>query len=667
MTLELEIEEDAIDFDDDGIRGDSVSGVVAIDGDTDSDVTTGGGTEAVLPEMAGSWPIAPRGGLESRASTFQSIGRYYWLAHGRVPSVAWGFIALGSFLFLVYAALGGTAVGLLIGFAVSAAMATMGTAGTIYLTRVKIYPRLPDHKTAVAWKAERNQILKRRKKRDRLIKKEAKRVAKEVKNNLARIGFSRLDQSSGAIKYDVKIRYDAIVCTRDSIGLKISSRTPYRVRFADMAQNEIADEMSTRLQRGCWWEGWRDSYENGLWMFVALGTGTQGISKTFLWDHDTDPFTALQELPTTKKYAFSIGVTKGRKVLHTTLPDLPHLGIFGSTDSGKSVFLNQLLCTLIMRHSPRELGLVLIDMKKVELSQYDGIPHLVHERISDVHDVLKPIEWLKNEMEKRYRVMEGDSRNISEWNQKHPQRRFKRLLLVIDEWAAVMLSKELNVKDRNAIESTLTRVVQESRAVGIHVILTTQSPRRKIMEGLLMDNIPNRVVFQMGDIRASMIALDTSESAYIPDQPGRGIYKSGPRKTEFKGPLINLDQVQAVVRQCRGMEADPIPEVDPYDIVEFALKMGSRLHADFRRFAAHEFGMGITALTNLLPGLDYDTIKREPVWFIAGREYIVYPFPSRRGGRVVFPVDNGHRPENEKELEAAWKAHEATLSIMEDD
>lgn len=638
-------------------RGVHISGgdsVVKSNQHPGSDGPGRGGTQKVLREMAQGGDSQENGQLESVSSSGQHISYSDGVPNRGAFWIAYVFI---MFAFTFPVLLPGN--GLLKILYMSAwCIVGAGVGGFIYMYTPARTP---------AQELERRQritLKRKRKKRDKLIKKEAKRLTRQAMAALARIGFARVKENDkGMIKTYSKVRPEAIVCTRDAIGIKISSKTPMGVRFVNMATRDVADDLAIRLQRGVWWEGWREDYEQGLWLFISLNSGTMGITNNFPWYDKIDSFNALEQLPKTKKYALMVGVTRGRKPIYTSLPDLPHMGIFGATNTGKSVFLNQLLCTLIARQTPKQLGLILIDMKRVELADYDGIPHLLRPRVSDMDDVAPTIQWLLDEMDKRYQMIEGTARNIKEWNRANPYRRLKRIALVIDEWAAVMLNKNLTNTERGKIEANLTRIVQEARAVGIHCILSTQVPKRSIMEGLLMANITNRMVFQMGDIKASQIALDTSESARIPDDPGRGIWRSGPSKMDVKAPFITSQQIRDTIKAAIANHDTP-PEIDPIELIEWGLTHNGRLSDPVIIDFAKHSGVGVDFARGMVKGCDYDIITKKPVFHVGDQAYIVGMLPGK--GRKIIETFPDNLPEKQEEIENLYKTRKAQKKAQDE-
>lgn len=207
------------------------------------------------------------------------------------------------------------------------------------------------------------------------------------------------------------------------------------------------------------------------------------------------------------KYQNGLGIALGKDiygdVYAADLTRMPHLLIAGATGSGKSVCLNSILVCLLMHHSPDTLKLVLIDPKRVELTGYNGIPHLIRPVVTDVEHVSEILQWVLREMDSRnQRFMEVGVRNIQDFNQKFPDQRLPFLVVVIDELANLMMEAASD------IESSITRLAQTARAMGIHLVVATQRPSRDVITGTIKGNLPSRIAFAVATNTDSLVILD---------------------------------------------------------------------------------------------------------------------------------------------------------------
>ena len=187
----------------------------------------------------------------------------------------------------------------------------------------------------------------------------------------------------------------------------------------------------------------------------------------------------------------------------TDLSRMPHLLIAGATGTGKSVGLNAMICSLLYRHRPRDLRLLMIDPKRIELSLYDGIPHLLHPVVSEPKEATRALRWAVLEMERRYQLLEeAHVRNLEGYN-KDAEEVMPYLVVIIDELADLMMvsSKE--------VESAIARLAQMARAAGIHLLVATQRPSVDVLTGLIKANFPARISFKVSSKVDSRTILDT--------------------------------------------------------------------------------------------------------------------------------------------------------------
>lgn len=203
------------------------------------------------------------------------------------------------------------------------------------------------------------------------------------------------------------------------------------------------------------------------------------------------------------KLALSLGLDVSGKPIIADLARMPHILIAGQTGSGKSVCINTFLSTLLFSAAPFEVKLILVDPKRVELTGYNGIPHLLAPVITDPGKVISALRWVLSEMDRRYKLFsEAGVRNIDGYNEVSGFQALPYIVLVVDELADIMLFSPVEVED------SITRIAQMSRATGIHMVLATQRPSVDVITGLIKANIPCRIAFAVASQVDSRVILD---------------------------------------------------------------------------------------------------------------------------------------------------------------
>ncbi len=288
------------------------------------------------------------------------------------------------------------------------------------------------------------------------------------------------------------IRIEAPIPGRSLVGIEIPNKVPAFVRFRNMFEE----------------------YErkNGHHLNLALGRDVTGTS---VW---------------------------------TNLMKMPHMLIAGATGTGKSVCINSVITSLLYQKAPWELKFILIDPKRVELPLYNGIPHLLAPVIVDVQKTVNAFKWAIKEMEERYRMLaEVGSRDLASYNEKMLKKSPKEILpfivIVVDELADIMMAYGKEV------EGLIVRLAQMSRAVGIHLVLSTQRPSVEVITGLIKANITSRIAFQVAQMVDSRTILDMSGAEKLLGN-GDMLFIAGdagkPRR--IQGVYISEKEVQRVVK-----------------------------------------------------------------------------------------------------------------------
>src|SRR5450759_3726852 len=260
------------------------------------------------------------------------------------------------------------------------------------------------------------------------------------------------------------------------------------------------------------------------------------------------------DLRSASKLTFALGRDVAGRARATDLARMPHLLIAGATGSGKSVMVNALITSLLCKATPDEVRLVLMDLKRVELSAYNGLPHLMIPVITEPERAKAALKWAVNEMENRYRRFAGaNARNLAGYNETRadPADRMSYLVIIIDELADLMMREGKNV------EEPIVRLAQKARATGIHLVLATQRPSVNVVTGLIKANFPSRIAFAMASQIDSRTILDMPGAE---DLIGRGdmLFQPAdvPRPIRLQGVFVSDEEIAKICEQWRA-EAGP--------------------------------------------------------------------------------------------------------------
>ena len=263
------------------------------------------------------------------------------------------------------------------------------------------------------------------------------------------------------------------------------------------------------------------------------------------------------KLRSDSRLAMALGKGSGGETTVTDLTKTPHLLIAGATGSGKSVCINGIVSCLIMEKAPDELRLLLVDPKRVELTPYNGIPHLLTPVVVETDQVVGLLKGVIREMMDRYRMMEEKGvRNIEAYNRRS-EVRMPFLVVVVDELADLMMTASFDV------EQSLCRLAQLGRATGIHLVIATQRPSVDVLTGLIKANFPSRISFGVTSQIDSRTILDTAGAEKL---LGRGDMLFQPidasRPERVQGVWISDSEIEQLVTYWQSAPRGPLPEVN---------------------------------------------------------------------------------------------------------
>ncbi|MCK4577661.1 MAG: DNA translocase FtsK, partial [Candidatus Marinimicrobia bacterium] len=254
--------------------------------------------------------------------------------------------------------------------------------------------------------------------------------------------------------------------------------------------------------------------------------------------------------------SFALGQDVAGNTVAADLAAMPHLLIAGATGSGKSVCVNSFICCLLLNNTPDDLRLIMVDPKRVELTGYNGIPHLLAPVVVELERVIGALQWVAREMDQRYhKLAQVGVRNITEYNAhliEQGEKKLPLLVIIIDELADLMMLAP------DETERTVTRLAQLARATGIHLIISTQRPSTNVVTGLIKANFPARIAFQVATKVDSRTIIDQmgaekllgrGDLLYLP--PG----KSEPQR--LHAAYISLKEINDILG---FIDSQPSPE-----------------------------------------------------------------------------------------------------------
>ena len=247
------------------------------------------------------------------------------------------------------------------------------------------------------------------------------------------------------------------------------------------------------------------------------------------------------------KLTLPLGRDVSGQPIIANLETMPHLLIAGATGSGKSVCMNTFLMSLLYQNSPQELKFIMIDPKRVELSSYNNIPHLLAPVITDPEKAAISLRWVVGEMTRRYSELHDKKvRNLVEYNDVSGVNKLPRIVVVVDELADLMMAAGKEV------EASICRIAQMARAVGIHLIIATQRPSVDVITGLIKANIPSRIAFAVSSSIDSRTILDGGGAE---DLVGRGdmLYlPTGQNKpVRVQGIFVGTEEIERVTNRIK--------------------------------------------------------------------------------------------------------------------
>lgn len=405
----------------------------------------------------------------------------------------------------------------------------------------------------------------------------------------------RWQDSDGNWHVDIP-KFERIIFTDDRVyyHVRTSSQTllermvgrwhsdlPDSVDVTDLTCDETLANLSAACRRRVSYQ-WSQRGTN-LYYVISRLDSPDGIPARVMWSALTDWYPREEH----HKAPWFAGVTNDRKVVTYDFEEQPHVLIAGSTQSGKSNHINQMIATLASMNSPDECVFVLVDLKGgVEFSHWRGLRHNLVDIVKSADGAISSLRFVRRLMETRLNLLETRRvKNLASYNARY--RRIPRVVVIIDELATLIgldTTKEFH---------TLLRVISsQGRAAGVHLVLCTQHASVDVLPGWIKTNMVLRVSGRMPSASASQVVLDTVTAATIPSVPGRMVFSTGRFETICQSPLILDTEIERVVRNSQSYP-EPLNEVtfdDEITTEEVAAKTSEVTESDIVKLAIERYG-----------------------------------------------------------------------------
>lgn len=421
--------------------------------------------------------------------------------------------------------------------------------------------RLEEHNAAVHYQRQHEELSKE-------MNREVNYFADKLQIALTQLGFCRR-YSVGNKLYTDKVKFEKAVVCPDEIQykIKVQSRTvfnatinhlPNGVNAVDLIKPETIAQLQVALERPVYSpikEGESD-YHQGLWICVRRNGIAGGILEYITYNQIMSKYDSrnrhLLPLP--------LGVRAGRVVNWVNLAENPHVMISGKSGAGKSNVINVIISTLISRHSPEEIRLILVDLKEgAELERYQVAPHVIGNVLTQVDEVAQMLSNLEKLRIKRMREIKKIATNIDEYNALvPPERRIERILVVFDEYAAIKLDKEL-AKQINALTD---QIAAKARAAGIHLLIGTQASFADVMSQLTRINISVQIAGAQQNLGGSLATVGSGAARELPNIPGRMLIVVNADSHTVQMPHINQTNITEAIQASQDYEKPIIGDLD---------------------------------------------------------------------------------------------------------
>jgi len=436
-----------------------------------------------------------------------------------------------------------------------------------------------------------------------------------------------------SIKIKDQFIYYEILTSRKFLWIVVDT-LPHKVRLQELVSEETLYELSRSLKRVV--SVIDDDPRLGTYIRVHRLEGVGGLPTMVSFKE------ALECCPSDMSNAvIALGFIEHKKVYYGNFEDQPHWLIGGASGSGKSNAVNLIISTLLWLTDPAEVKLILFDFKAMELVFYEDSPHLMLPVVSDPQQALEILQQLSNEIDRRKALFSRKVRKFSEWNKKFPDEKLPRLIVVIDEFAELMLVYGRKVAQE--AEALISHISNIGRAVGVHLIICTQRPGTDVVTSKVKINMALTLAGQVQTSSQSVTILGTGEAAHLPGVKGRMIALTGSKFTQIQTGYISSDEVEQAIAISRGrgeklIDMDGIePIINPVGLLSWIVnKNEGKLTVNALSEALAPYAVTIKMLRPFLA----ETILRGKMT-IDGSDYVVKP---HRGSYHLVKVDRPPQP-----------------------
>lgn len=335
---------------------------------------------------------------------------------------------------------------------------------------------------------------------------------------------------------------------------KWDSALPYGVDVTDLTSDVTLQNLSIACNRNVEIE--RSKRGTSLFYVISRLDAPDGIPSKVLYGKCIDWYPIADHTKT----PWIAGITTDRKVEFYNFEDLPHILIAGSTQSGKSNHVNQMIATIATMNTPQEVRLQLIDLKGgIEFTHWSGLAHQLKPMVKTANDVLDTLRYIRGIMEQRLATFEAiKAKNLKSFNEK-AKTKIPRIICIVDEMATL-----LGLDITTDIHNELRVLSSQGRAVGVHLVLCTQHSSVDVLPGWVKTNMTMRISGKMPSVAASMVILDSVTASTLPNLPGRLVFSIGRNETIAQSPYISDEEIANAViisNQFSTTESDELNAV----------------------------------------------------------------------------------------------------------